>query len=860
MQEMRYRFGDFELDVGAAQLTGPNGPVALRPMTLKLLQCLVEAAPDVVTHEALLDQVWGRQEVTVGVVAQSVRELRKALGDPAQQPDYIETRHRIGYRLLAKVQRLPASASPVPPRPPAFGAGTLRWAAMVLVMITLVLAMVWPRQETDASAANEIALAYLPVALGQPGRALEPEARDWFDRGVEALRQRRLTDARRWLEQSLEREPTAPATLATLAALHAEHGEMGQARVLSAAALEASLTLPRLDRLRLEGLDAALHYRWEPAIEAYSAAFQLDRGDSGAGLSLFMAQIASGQAEAAERTLGALLDLPQARLSPASIELARARLAGLRATHPERLAAAQRAEQVATEPRTVAEAQMEQAGALIVLGRMDAANEVIDQLRLGLQDIDWPAGQYRLAMLEANMLRETSAFEDAIERYQSAAQLAARLGDPRGAAAALREAAYARVLSGDTSTAIADVEGMLAGLEARGDLRELASALNVLSVAEQRAGQLPESRESAERALALHLESGDRASEAGVRNNLGMLFGRVGRWPDAREQFELALEAFRLTGNRRGAAVALGNLAILYGREGRPEAAREANEAALADFRAVGSRLDVARMQFNLGIQDRRAGALLDAEARLREAVDGFESVGALDFRLASVASLAELLLVRGDPVAAAGLLDAVEGDALAGTPQRRAGLATAAGRLALARSNFDRAELEFGRALALRQEAGLDDWVRVSELDLAELAARRGEHVQAEQATRRLRRDFLQAEDGIEAARAGILLAVILSQTDSSAVTGLLQELESEVLGDALLALRLDLVRARLRDSGGETALRELTAQARAMGAEWLALQAELAIGGKEGEAAWAALADLGWSSAATGSDPAWF
>lgn len=860
MQEMRYRFGDFELDVGTARLIGPDGPVPLRPMSLKLLQCLVEAAPDVLSHEELLDRVWGRQEITVGVVAQSVRELRKALGDPAQDPQYIETRHRIGYSFVAEVRPLAGADESVASTPSSRRNRRLKWAVVSASLVAVVLALVWPPPAIDASSNSEIDLAFLPIALGQPGRAQEPEARDWFERGLEALRQRQPDQARRWLEQSLAREPTASVTLATLAALHAEHGEMLRARALSAAALEASRTLPRLDRLRFEALDAALHYRWDPAIEAYSAAFQIDSGDSGIGLSLLMAQIAAGRADAAERTLQALIDLPHASLSPATLALARARLAGLRADHAGRLEAAQQAEQQATEPRSVVEAQLEQCGALIVLGRMDAARAAIDQLIVALQQQEWPAGEYRLAMLEANWLRETSDFANAIERYVDAAAQAERLGDPRSRAAALREAAYARVLSGDTAAAMNDLEAMLPDLEARGDLRELASALNVLSVAEQRAGRLPEARVRAERALALHLESGDRASEAAVRNNLGMLFGRIGRWPDAREQFELALDAFRATGNRRGAAVALGNLAILYGRDGRPEAAREANETALADFRAVGSRLDIARLQFNLGIQDRRSGALREAEARLQEAVEGFSAVGALDFHLASVASLAELLLLRGDPMAAAALLEAVESAAASGSPQRRAGLAGAAGRLALARGDFDRARREFETALELRREAGLDQWARVSELDLAELAARLGNSAQAESALRQLRRGFLEAADGAEAARAGIMLAVVLGQTDPAALPGLFQELEQEVRADAVLALRLDLVRADRRESGRETVLRELAARARSMGADWLALQAELAIGGKEGEAALAALDRLGRNRDAPGSERHWF
>ena len=63
---MRYRFGPFEFDPHNARVTGPQGDLALRPMTLRLLQQLIEQAPQLLTHEQLLDRVWGRQAVTIG--------------------------------------------------------------------------------------------------------------------------------------------------------------------------------------------------------------------------------------------------------------------------------------------------------------------------------------------------------------------------------------------------------------------------------------------------------------------------------------------------------------------------------------------------------------------------------------------------------------------------------------------------------------------------------------------------------------------------------------------------------------------------------------------------------------------------
>src|SRR5690606_6518200 len=133
-----------------------------------------------------------------------------------------------------------------------------------------------------------------------------------------------------------------------------------------------------------------------------------------------------------------------------------------------------------------------------------------------------------------------------------------------------------------------------------------------------------------------------------------------------------------------------------------------------------------------LALQDRRRGRLAETEARFREALAGFTEVGAADVRLQVIASLAELLLQRADLDAAAALLDE-SGDVADAEPQRRAAIETARARLAALRGDLESAQSGFVIAMELRAAAGLNDWVRISELDLAELAARSGLLAEAE-------------------------------------------------------------------------------------------------------------------------------
>jgi TolB-like protein/DNA-binding winged helix-turn-helix (wHTH) protein len=111
----RYRFGDLTLDVGQHRVWRGERTVPLGKLTFALLRTLVEAAPSVVTQAELTEKVWGdRRIVTPETLAQRVLLLRRALGDDAAHPSYVEAVRGVGYRLLPAVERVTE-----PPSPPA---------------------------------------------------------------------------------------------------------------------------------------------------------------------------------------------------------------------------------------------------------------------------------------------------------------------------------------------------------------------------------------------------------------------------------------------------------------------------------------------------------------------------------------------------------------------------------------------------------------------------------------------------------------------------------------------------------------------------------------------------------------------
>ena len=94
---------------GTNRIRGPDGVVRLSPKAMDVLVELAARPGDVIPKDELLSAVWAQEFVTEDVLKHAVMELRKALGDSASEPRFIETIPKRGYRLVAAV-------SPVAPR------------------------------------------------------------------------------------------------------------------------------------------------------------------------------------------------------------------------------------------------------------------------------------------------------------------------------------------------------------------------------------------------------------------------------------------------------------------------------------------------------------------------------------------------------------------------------------------------------------------------------------------------------------------------------------------------------------------------------------------------------------------------
>lgn len=96
-------FGDFELDLADRQLRRNGTPVELGSRYFDALALLVANAGSLVSKTRFMDEVWRGIPVTDEALTQCIRTLRRALGDDAGSPRYIQTVPKHGYRFLAEV-------------------------------------------------------------------------------------------------------------------------------------------------------------------------------------------------------------------------------------------------------------------------------------------------------------------------------------------------------------------------------------------------------------------------------------------------------------------------------------------------------------------------------------------------------------------------------------------------------------------------------------------------------------------------------------------------------------------------------------------------------------------------------------
>ena len=180
------RFGVFDLDLEACELRKSGMRMKLGGQSFQVLQILVEHPQQVVTREVLKQHLWA-QDTHVDydlALKRLINRIREVLGDSAENPRFIETLPRMGYRFIAPVIGVPGtgvgesestSVERGPTAPASRRSKARMWQvfAAAAVMVGLLLAVTSGRfrqffVSESSSAPNIRSIAVLPLANLSP--------------------------------------------------------------------------------------------------------------------------------------------------------------------------------------------------------------------------------------------------------------------------------------------------------------------------------------------------------------------------------------------------------------------------------------------------------------------------------------------------------------------------------------------------------------------------------------------------------------------------------------------------------------------------------------------------------------------
>jgi len=99
-----FKINHFIVKSSQCILSAEHGDQTIEPKAMSLLTELAKANNQLVSRAELFQLIWGDQVVTDYALNTLIASLRKSLGDQADKPQFIETRPKLGYRLIPKIE------------------------------------------------------------------------------------------------------------------------------------------------------------------------------------------------------------------------------------------------------------------------------------------------------------------------------------------------------------------------------------------------------------------------------------------------------------------------------------------------------------------------------------------------------------------------------------------------------------------------------------------------------------------------------------------------------------------------------------------------------------------------------------
>jgi DNA-binding winged helix-turn-helix (wHTH) protein/tetratricopeptide (TPR) repeat protein len=169
-----FQVGEWFIYPDLNQISNDGRTLPIEPKAMDVLLCLAAHPGEVLAREQIRREVWQGTHVGEDALTYTISELRKALGDRAKDPQFIQTIPRRGYRLIAPVSRPADTPSGSEANHTEFPRDRIRWRTVLLgtagflAVVTVAFSLWHLRGSPALTTSDSVILTDFANSTGDP--------------------------------------------------------------------------------------------------------------------------------------------------------------------------------------------------------------------------------------------------------------------------------------------------------------------------------------------------------------------------------------------------------------------------------------------------------------------------------------------------------------------------------------------------------------------------------------------------------------------------------------------------------------------------------------------------------------------